>query len=274
MELIELFSQPATWAALITLITLEIVLGIDNLVFIAILSNKLPPEQQQKARRLGLALALIMRIALLMLIGWIVTLQAPLFDLGMTGSPGTHGEPTFETAFSGRDLILIAGGLFLLWKATKEIHHNIDVEGESGELLDHDKGPAAGIGGAAMGFASAIAQIIALDLVFSVDSILTAVGMTDDVPIMITAVVVTVVIMMAAADPLAKFIEKNPTLVMLALAFLVMIGLVLIADGFGVHIPKGYVYAAMAFSGGVEMLNIIGRGRRARNRQAARTKGA
>jgi predicted tellurium resistance membrane protein TerC len=260
MELLELFSQPATWAALITLITLEIVLGIDNLVFIAILSNKLPPEQQQKARRLGLALALIMRIALLMLIGWLVTLQAPLIDLGITGAPGPHGEASFETAFSGRDLILIAGGLFLLWKATKEIHHNMDTEGESGELLDHDKGSAA------LGFASAIAQIIALDLVFSVDSILTAVGMTDDIPIMVTAVVVTVGIMMVAADPLAKFIEKNPTLVMLALAFLVMIGLVLIADGFGVHIPKGYVYAAMGFSGAVETLNIIGRNRRAKAR--------
>ena len=266
MEIITLLTEPATWAALITLITLEIVLGIDNLVFIAILSNKLPPEQQAKARRIGLALALIMRIVLLLLIGWIVTLQTPLFDLGLSGAPGAHGEATFETAFSGRDLILIAGGLFLLWKATKEIHHNIDSEGESGELLDHDKGQP----GVAMGFASAIAQIIALDVVFSVDSILTAVGMTDEVPIMIIAVVVTVCIMMVAADPLARFIEKNPTLVMLALAFLVMIGLVLIADGFGVHIPKGYVYAAMAFSGGVETLNIIGRNRRAK----ARAKGA
>lgn len=265
MSFVALLSDPATWAALITLITLEIVLGIDNLVFIAILSNKLPPEQQQKARRIGLALALIMRIALLMLIGWLVTLQSALIDLGISGAPGPHGEPTFETAFSGRDLILIAGGLFLLWKATKEIHHNIDVEGPSGELLDHDKGPV-GAKGAALGFAAAITQIIALDLVFSVDSILTAVGMTDDIPIMIAAVVVTVCIMMVAADPLAKFIEKNPTLVMLALAFLVMIGLVLIADGFGVHIPKGYVYAAMGFSALVETLNIVGRNRRAKAR--------
>lgn len=262
MELVTLLAEPATWAALITLVTLEIVLGIDNLVFIAILSNKLPPEQQQKARRIGLALALIMRIALLMLIGWIVTLQTPLFDIGFSGTPGPYGEPTFETAFSGRDLILIAGGLFLLWKATKEIHHNIDSEGESGELLDRDKGAVH------IGFASAIAQIIALDLVFSVDSILTAVGMTDDVPIMIAAVVITVCVMMVAADPLARFIESNPTLVMLALAFLVMIGLVLIAEGFGVHIPKGYVYAAMGFSGGVEALNIIGRNRRARAARA------
>jgi len=262
MDIIALLSDPATWIALITLITLEIVLGIDNLVFIAILSNKLPPEMQQKARRLGLILALAMRIGLLTLIGWLVTLQAPLIDLGLTGAPGPHGEPSFETAFSGRDLILIAGGLFLLWKATKEIHHNMDPEGESGELLDHDKGSAA------IGFASAIAQIIALDLVFSIDSILTAVGMTDDIPVMIAAVVITVGIMVVAAEPLAKFIERNPTIVMLALAFLVMIGLVLIADGFGVHIPKAYVYAAMGFSALVETLNITARNRRKRARAA------
>ena len=259
MDLIALFSDPATWAALLTLIILEVVLGIDNLVFIAILSNKLPPEQQQRARRIGLALALIMRIGLLMLIGWLVTLQASLFDLGLVGAPGPYGEPTFETAFSGRDLILIAGGLFLLWKATKEIHHSLDPE-ESGELLDQDKGVAQ------IAFGAAIAQIIALDLVFSVDSILTAVGMTDDVPVMIVAVVITVCIMLIAADPLAKFIETNPTLVMLALAFLVMIGLVLIADGFGFHVPKGYIYAAMAFSGAVEGLNIWQRARRDRLR--------
>ena len=260
MTILALLADPATWIALLTLITLEIVLGVDNLVFIAILSNKLPAESRQKVRRIGLLLALGMRILLLLLIGWIVTLQAPLFDLGLAGAPGVHGEPTFETAFSGRDLILIAGGFFLLWKATKEIHHNMDPEGESGELLDHDKGRAA------IGFASAIAQIIALDLVFSIDSILTAVGMTDDVPVMITAVVVTVAIMMIASDPLARFIEKNPTLVMLALAFLVMIGVVLIADGFGVHIPKAYIYAAMGFSALVETLNILARNRRAKAR--------
>lgn len=258
MEFLALFAAPSTWAALVTLVVLEVVLGIDNLVFIAILSNKLPPEQQTRARRLGLALALIMRIALLLVIGWIVTLQQPLFDLGLAGAPGSHGEPTFETAFSGRDLILIAGGLFLLWKATKEIHHNLDSEGDSGELLDPDKGVAR------IAFSAAIAQIIALDLVFSVDSILTAVGMTDQVPIMIAAVVITVALMMVASDPLARFIEKNPTLVMLALAFLVMIGLVLLMDGFGVHIPKGYIYAAMAFSGAVETLNILSRNRRAK----------
>ena len=260
MDIFALISDPAAWAALLTLIALELVLGVDNLVFIAIVSNKLPAEQQQKARRIGLFLALGLRIALLMVIGWIVTLQQPLFDLGLSGAPGAHGEATFETAFSGRDLILIVGGLFLLWKATKEIHHTIDKEGDSGELLDHDKGLVQ------LTFKAAIAQIIALDLVFSIDSILTAVGMTDQVPIMVTAVVITVGLMMVAADPLAKFIETNPTLVMLALAFLVMIGVVLVADGFGVHIPKGYIYGAMGFSASVETLNILSRNRRARRR--------
>ena len=263
MDLIALFSEPGAWLALFTLVTLEIILGIDNLVFIAILSNKLPPEQQARARRIGLALALIMRIAMLLLIGWLVTLTTPLFDLGIVGSPGEHGAPTFETAFSGRDLILLAGGLFLLWKATKEIHHNMDPEGASGEMLDKDKSAVQ------MGFSAAIAQIIALDLVFSIDSILTAVGMTDEVPIMVIAVVITVCIMLIAADPLARFIERNPTIVMLALSFLVMIGLVLIADGFGFHVPKGYIYVAMGFSVGVELLNMASRNRRARVKEAA-----
>ena len=262
MDIAALLIDPSAWAALLTLIALELVLGIDNLVFIAIISSKLPAAQQARARRIGLIMALSLRIVLLLLIGWIVTLQAPLIDLGITGAPGPHGEATFETAFSGRDLILIAGGVFLLWKATNEIHHSIDREGDSGELLDRDKGIVQ------IGFSAAIAQIIALDLVFSVDSILTAVGMTDEVPIMIAAVVITVGLMLLAADPLANFIEKNPTLVMLALAFLVMIGVVLIADGFGVHIPKGYIYMAMAFAGMVESLNIVQRGRRARARGA------
>ena len=257
MEILALLSDPAAWLALVTLVILEVVLGIDNLVFIAILSNKLPAHQQARARRIGLTLALVMRIGLLLLIGWIVTLQTPLFDLGIQGGTDAHGNVAFETAFSGRDLILLAGGLFLLWKATKEIHHNIDPEPASGVLLDKK-------GAVQMSFAAAIAQIIALDLVFSIDSILTAVGMTDHVPIMVTAVVITVGIMLVAADPLSRFIEKNPTLVMLALAFLVMIGLVLIADGFGFHVPKGYVYAAMGFSVLVEVLNMIGRNRRAR----------
>ena len=256
MDILALLTDPAAWAALLTLIVLEVVLGIDNLVFIAILSNKLPVGQQARARRIGLTLALVMRIGLLLLIGWLVTLQTPLFDLGLSGAPGLHGEPTFETAFSGRDLILLAGGLFLLWKATKEIHHSMEPGDPSDDLLDRNKGPAQIL------FGAAIAQIIALDLVFSIDSILTAVGMTDEVPIMVAAVVITVGLMLVAADPLAKFIEHNPTLVMLALAFLVMIGLVLIADGFGFHVPKGYIYAAMGFSVAVEMLNMVRRNRR------------
>ncbi|RIV80838.1 TerC family protein [Aurantiacibacter xanthus] len=261
MDILALLSDPGAWLALLTLIALEVVLGIDNLIFIAILSNKLPVHQQQRARRIGLALALVMRIGLLMLIGWLVTLQTPLFDLGIRGAPGPYGEPTFDTAFSGRDLILLAGGLFLLWKATKEIHHSMEPEDESGDLLDKTPGVAAA---ATATFGAVIVQIVAIDMVFSVDSILTAVGMTDEIPIMIAAVVITVGIMMVAADPLAKFIEKNPTLVMLALAFLVMIGLVLIADGFGVHVPKGYIYAAMGFSVGVELLNMVQRNRRAK----------
>jgi predicted tellurium resistance membrane protein TerC len=261
MDIIALISDPATWLALLTLITLEIVLGVDNLIFIAILSNKLPVEQQQRARRIGLALALVMRIGLLLLIGWLVTLTQPLFDLGLAGAPNEYGEATFETAFSGRDLILLAGGLFLLWKATKEIHHSMEPSDNSGHILDKTPGVATA---AKVAFSAVIAQIIAIDLVFSIDSILTAVGMTDDVPIMVAAVVITVGIMMVAADPLAKFIEKNPTLVMLALAFLVMIGAVLIADAFGVHVPKGYIYGAMGFSLGVELLNVVQRNRRVR----------
>ena len=261
MDFLALLSDPATWLALLTLIALEIVLGVDNLIFIAILSNKLPAEQQQRARRIGLALALVMRIGLLLLIGWLVTLTQPLFDLGIAGVVNEHGEPSFDTAFSGRDLILLGGGLFLLWKATKEIHHAMEPGDNSGELLDKTPGAAEL---AKASFGAVIAQIIAIDLVFSIDSILTAVGMTDDIPIMVAAVVITVGIMMVAADPLAKFIEKNPTLVMLALAFLVMIGLVLIADAFGFHVPKGYVYGAMAFSVGVELLNMAQRNRRAR----------
>ena len=257
-SIIPLLSDPAAWAALVTLVILEVVLGIDNLIFISILSNKLPQHQQQKARRIGIALALIMRLALLSMIAFIVALTTPVFDLGLRGAPGAHGEPSFETAFSWRDLILIAGGLFLVWKATKEIHHTMDDE-PTGDTLDKK-------GQVVLNFGSAIAQIVALDMVFSIDSILTAVGMTDHVPIMMTAVIITVLVMLIAADPLANFINNNPTVVMLALGFLLMIGAVLIADGFGVHVPKGYIYAAMAFSAGVETLNIVSR--RARKRKA------
>ena len=251
--MIDLFADPGVWAALMALIVMEVVLGVDNLIFISILSNKLPEGQRQKARRIGIALALIMRLALLSMIAWLVGLTAPVFDLGIQGSPGPHGEPTFETQFSWRDLILIAGGLFLVWKATKEIHHNVDPH-PSDDIFD--------VGRKALTFGSAIAQILLLDAVFSVDSILTAVGMTDHLPVMVIAVVFAVIVMLVAADPLANFIRDNPTVVMLALGFLLMIGAVLIADGFGVHVPKGYIYSAMAFSAGVEGLNIWSRRKR------------
>jgi predicted tellurium resistance membrane protein TerC len=250
--LAQLLTDPAAWAALATLVVLEVVLGIDNLIFISILSNKLPEHQRQSTRRIGIGLALIMRLALLMTIGWIVGLTAPVFDLGIVGPPNEHGEPAFETSFSWKDLILVAGGLFLLWKATKEIHHTVDPTPSDHDVLDK-KSVAINNAG------SAIVQIILLDLVFSIDSILTAVGLTDQVPIMVIAVLTAVTVMLLAADPLANFIEKNPTVVMLALGFLLMIGMVLIADGFGVHVPKGYIYAAMAFSALVEGLNMLSR---------------
>ena len=266
-SIIPLFSDPAAWAALVTLVVMEVVLGIDNLIFISILSNKLPPEHRQKTRRIGIGLALIMRLALLMTIGWIVGLTTPVFDLGVSGPLNAHGEPTFETAFSWRDLILLAGGLFLVWKATKEIHHAVDPV-PSNAILEKDKADVM-----INNVGAAIFQIIILDLVFSIDSILTAVGMTDHIPIMVVAVIAAVTVMLLAADPLADFIEKNPTVVMLALGFLLMIGTVLIADSFGVHVPKGYIYAAMAFSALVEGLNMLGRNSNAKRltaEQAAR----
>ena len=262
MDALALLTQPEAWAALLTLIVMEVVLGIDNLIFISILSNKLPREQREKVRRVGISLALIMRLALLSAIAWLVGLTAPVFDLGIQGPIGAHGEPGFETAFSWRDLILIAGGLFLVWKATKEIHHNVDPS-PSDDVFDTSK--------AVLGFGAAIVQILLLDIVFSIDSILTAVGMTEHLPIMIVAVVFAVAVMLFAANPLAEFINRNPTVVMLALGFLLMIGAVLIADGFGVHVPKGYIYAAMAFSALVESLNMWARNARARRRDAAAT---
>jgi predicted tellurium resistance membrane protein TerC len=243
-------TDPTAWAALATLIVMEVVLGIDNLVFISILTNKLPPEHRAKARRIGIGLALIMRLALLATIAWIVSLTAPLFEL--LG----HG-------FSWKDLILIAGGLFLVWKATKEIHHNVDPD-PHGDMFGSDA--------VKIGFAAAITQILLLDLVFSIDSIITAVGMTPHVPIMVIAVVVAVTVMLLAAGPLSRFIEVNPTIVMLALGFLLLIGTTLIAEGFGAHVPKGYIYAAMAFSGLVEGLNMLSRRARAR-KQAVRERG-
>lgn len=248
----ELLASPEAWAAFFALVTLEIVLGIDNLIFISIITNKLPEQQQPAARKIGIGLALVLRLALLATIAWIVGLTTPVFDLGWQGPPGTHGEPTFETSFSWRDLILIAGGLFLVWKSTTEIQHKMQPE------------PAPSVFGtspATVGFAAVIVQIVALDVVFSIDSILTAVGMTTHIPIMVVAVVIAVSIMFAAAGPVSRFVQYNPTVVMLALAFLLMIGMVLIADGFGRHVPKGYIYAAMAFAAFVEALNMLARRR-------------
>ena len=264
-EISILIADPAAWAALVTLIVMEVVLGIDNLIFISILSNKLPEHQRSKARRTGIALALIMRLVLLSTIAWLVGLTAPVFDLGIAGGSDGHGGTAFETAFSWRDLILIAGGLFLVWKATKEIHHNVDPTPNQ-DLFDTGRT-------AAMNFGAAIVQILLLDIVFSVDSILTAVGMTEHLPIMVVAVIFAVLVMLIAADPLANFINRNPTVVMLALGFLLMIGAVLIADGFGVHVPKGYIYAAMAFSAGVEMLNMMSRKRQQRRAADAQNRG-
>src|SRR3954453_9606482 len=252
-DILGAFAEPAAWAALATLIVMEVVLGIDNLIFVSILSNKLPEAQRAKARRIGIGLALIIRLALLSTIAWLVGLTAPVLDLGLSGPPGAHGEPSFETAFSWRDMILIAGGLFLVWKGTKEIHHNVQ-PGDEDDLFDTSR--------AILGFGAAIVQILALDVVFWLYSILTAVGMTEELAIMVVAVIVSVAVMLFAADPVANFINRNPTVVMLALGFLLMIGAVLIADGFGVHVPKGYIYAAMVFSAAVEGLNMLARRRR------------
>ncbi|MBP7002956.1 TerC family protein [Amaricoccus sp.] len=228
---------PEGWAALVTLVAMEVVLGIDNLIFISILTNKLPPEHRVRARRLGIGAALIMRLILLATISYIVAMTAPVFT-------------AFGHGFSWRDLILIAGGLFLIWKATKEIHHTVDPTDHKDEMVG--KAVNVTLGGA-------ILQILLLDLVFSVDSIITAVGMTEHLAIMYIAVIVAITVMLLAATPLANFIEKNPTIVMLALGFLLMIGTTLIADGFGFHVPKGYIYSAMAFSALVEGLNMLAR---------------
>ncbi|HEV2866315.1 MAG TPA: TerC family protein [Allosphingosinicella sp.] len=255
IDAVAVLAHPEALAALATLIVMEVVLGIDNLIFISILSNKLPEADRRRARRIGISLALIMRLVLLSGIAWLVGLTAPVFDLGIAGAPGAHGEPGFETAFSWRDLILIAGGLFLLWKATKEIHHNVDPS-PNDDVFDTSK--------PTLGFGAAIVQILLLDFVFSIDSILTAVGMTEHLVIMVIAVLVAVGVMLLAADPLANFINRNPTVVMLALGFLLMIGSILIADGFGVHVPKGYIYAAMTFAALVEGLNMMARNARSR----------
>jgi predicted tellurium resistance membrane protein TerC len=232
-------NDPTAWAALLTLVVLEVVLGIDNLIFISILTNKLPEHQQARARFLGISAALVMRLVLLATISFIVQLTNPVFTI-------------FDHGFSWRDLILIAGGLFLVWKATTEIHHTVDPEDHKDSM----------VGAVRLTLGAAIFQILLLDLVFSIDSIITAVGMTDEIAIMYIAVIAAVTVMMIAANPLANFIAKNPTIVMLALGFLLMIGMTLIADGMGYHVPKGYIYAAMAFSALVEALNMLARRKR------------
>ncbi|KPC25553.1 TerC family membrane protein [Pseudomonas syringae pv. cilantro] len=244
----ELATSPAAWIALATLVVMEVVLGIDNLIFISIITNKLPEHQREKARKLGIGMALVMRLGLLSTVAYIVQLTEPVFEV-------------FGQAFSWKDMILIAGGLFLVWKATTEIHHSMDVK------TDEEKALGSVV---ALSMGAAIVQILMLDLVFSIDSIITAVGMTEHLPIMIIAVVSAVIVMLVAANPLAKFINDNPTVVMLALGFLIMIGMTLIAEGFGAHVPKGYIYAAMTFSAAIEGLNMLVR--RARRRKAAAAK--
>jgi predicted tellurium resistance membrane protein TerC len=229
--------QPATWLALFTLTALELVLGIDNVIFISILVDKLPPHQRERARRIGLFLAMFMRIALLFLLSWIVGLTAPMFSV-------------LEHPISGRDLILIAGGLFLIWKSTKEVHQLL--EGEEGEASNGVKAK----------FGAVLFQIILIDLVFSLDSIITAVGMVDEVAIIVAAVVLSVGLMLCFASAIGRFVSAHPTIKMLALSFLFVIGTVLMADGFGHHVPKGYIYSALAFSLMVEWLNLRYRTRR------------
>ena len=230
--MVELLADPQIWIAFFTLTALELVLGIDNIIFISILVDKLPPEKREFTRRLGLFLAMFMRIALLLTLSWIVGLTQPLFTVLGQG-------------FSGRDLVLLAGGLFLLWKSVGEIHETFEGAG-GGSASAAIKSTFAGI----------VLQIIVIDLVFSLDSIITAVGMVDEVAVMIAAVIVSVGLMMFFAGPIGRFVSEHPTIKMLALSFLVVVAVVLIAEGFGHHVPKGYIYSAMAFSVVVEMLNI------------------
>ena len=230
----EWITDPQAWIALFTLTVLEIVLGIDNIIFISILVGKLPEAQQPKARRLGLFLAMFLRIGLLASIAWMARLTAPLFTVLGQG-------------ISGRDLILLTGGLFLLFKATREIHDRLEGEEEGANAR------------AVASFTAVIIQILLLDIVFSLDSVITAVGMADHLPVMIAAVVIAVGVMMFAAGPISNFVARHPTIKMLALSFLLLIGMSLIAEGLGRHIPKGYIYFAMAFSVFVEMLNLRSR---------------
>lgn len=244
MDFVAVLTDPTALVALATLLVMEVVLGIDNLIFISILTNKLPEHQREKARRIGILGALVLRLGLLGTVAWIVSLTQPALTI-------------MGHEFSWKDIILVAGGLFLLWKATKEIHHHMEPEEAAEEGVTSKVASSMGL---------AIGQILLLDLVFSVDSIITAVGMTPHIEIMIIAVVGAVTVMLLAANPLANFIAKNPTVVMLALSFLMLIGMTLIAEGMGFHVPKGYVYAAMAFSATVELLNVISRARRRRKK--------
>ena len=231
----EFLMDPSIWAGLLTLVVLEIVLGIDNLVFIAILADKLPPKQRDKARLLGLSLALIMRLGLLSLISWMVTLTKPLFTV-------------MDFSFSGRDLIMLFGGIFLLFKATTELHERL-------ENRDHDSGHGKGYAS----FWVVVTQIVILDAVFSLDAVITAVGMVNHLPVMMAAVVIAMAVMLLASKPLTRFVNQHPTVVVLCLSFLLMIGLSLVAEGFGFHIPKGYLYAAIGFSIIIEVFNQIAR---------------
>ena len=237
-------TDPEIWASLLTLTALEIVLGIDNLVFIAILAGRLPAEQQNRARRIGLSLALLTRLALLASITWIIGLTQPLFEV--------FGHPV-----SWRDIVLVAGGLFLLYKGTREIHHALEDDEPDGAEPEHGRASFAGV----------VTQIMLLDIVFSLDSVITAVGMANKLWVMATAIIIAVAIMLVASGPLAEFVQRHPTVKMLALSFLMLIGMTLIADGAGLHVPKGYIYAAIGFSVGVEALNqFAARRRRSRGR--------
>ena len=241
----ELLTNPEAWISLLTLTALEIVLGIDNIVFISIISGKLPEHQQKKARRIGLALAMITRVLLLLSISWVMTLTATLFNLGEWF--GVEEGTLFEQLkISGRDIILIAGGLFLIYKSTTEIHERVEghEEGTAKKKLK------------IISFSRVIIEIILLDVVFSLDSVITAVGMADHIEIMIAAVVIAVLIMLVSAESISNFVNQYPTVKMLALSFLLLIGISLIAEGLDQHIPKGYIYFAMAFSVFVEVLNL------------------
>jgi predicted tellurium resistance membrane protein TerC len=239
----EWLTNPEIWISLITLTVLEIVLGIDNIIFISIMASKLPANKQKKARQLGLALAMITRVLLLLSLSWIMTLTSPLFNMGEWIAL-SDSELLKQFAISGRDLILLVGGLFLIYKSTSEIHDKL--EGEE----NHTERKAV------VTFTGVIVQILLLDIVFSLDSVITAVGMADHIEVMIAAVIIAVIVMMLSASGISDFVNKHPTVKMLALSFLLLIGVSLLAEGFDQHIPKGYIYFAMAFSVLVEMLNL------------------